>query len=387
MSTYELADNSGYATHYLWRGKVIQSVWTKKTGRNRIDLEPTDFDNDLSIKWEGHVSKCIRPIRLFDNSRINTKESLTLSDILSGRAQKNLDVIIEKINAEEGELRNALLSCLTSSIGHMSKMVFAITGRGKTSGKVSTKIEVGSWVIGYWRPDLHFEINAWNCFERRVQKLVKAIRDQESVLDLDYAVKRKSAPVQSRLDVGDARRILNECATNSISLIITDPPHGDRIPYLELSELWNAVLNFKSSFEDEIVISNAKTRNKGSKDYQCGISQVFEECLRVLKPGGYMVVLFNARDDASWVPIKKSLDQSQGKGLDYVGAFEAHYSTGSVVQDNRDGGLQHDFGLVFTKGIGADSESRLKTLSALPGWTRNWPSQNTSRLRTAVGMV
>ena len=57
----------------------------------------------------------------------------------------------------------------------MTKMVFAVTGRGKTKENSLTKVEVGSWVIGYWRPRLHFEVNVWNCFENRVRKLVNAL--------------------------------------------------------------------------------------------------------------------------------------------------------------------------------------------------------------------
>jgi hypothetical protein len=57
----------------------------------------------------------------------------------------------------------------------MSSMVFAITNRGKTKNQISKKIEVGSWVIGYWRPELHFEINVWNCFESKATKLYKAL--------------------------------------------------------------------------------------------------------------------------------------------------------------------------------------------------------------------
>ena len=41
----------------------------------------------------------------------------------------------------------------------MTRMVFAVTGRGKTKGEAAEKVEVGSWVIGYWRPRLHFEVN------------------------------------------------------------------------------------------------------------------------------------------------------------------------------------------------------------------------------------
>ena len=58
----------------------------------------------------------------------------------------------------------------------MTKMVFAVTGRGKTKGQTATSIEVGSWVIGYWRPQMHFEVNVWNCFERRTSKLLAALK-------------------------------------------------------------------------------------------------------------------------------------------------------------------------------------------------------------------
>jgi hypothetical protein len=161
-STYQLQDNGGIATHYLWRAVTIQSVWTKKSGRARIELEPTKHDYDIAGGFADYRAKTIRPMRLFDNSRINSRCSLTVSDLLTGRAQHNIDLIQQWIDSATEDQRNALRACLTSAIGQMSKMVFAITGRGKTNGNASSKIEVGSWIIGYWRPELHFEINVWD---------------------------------------------------------------------------------------------------------------------------------------------------------------------------------------------------------------------------------
>ena len=60
---------------------------------------------------------------------------------------------------------------------------------------------------------------------------------------------------------------LRDLPERSIDLILTDPPHSDRAPYLELSELWNAVLGVESDFTDEIVVSNAKERQKHIHDY------------------------------------------------------------------------------------------------------------------------
>lgn len=376
--TYRLRENNGIATHYLWHGSTLRSVWTRKSGRSRIELEPTTHDYDVAAEFSHYQATRIRPIRLFDNSRINSKTSLTVSDLLTGRAQHNIDLILEWIESiTDRDERNALRGCLTSAVGQMSKMVFAITGRGKTNGTCSTKIEVGSWVIGYWRPELHFEINVWNCFERRVKKLLRAIEACGSAINprdgglFSYGTNTHRAQIR----LGDARAILPEIGQEIVDLIITDPPHGDRIPYLELSELWNAILSVDANFDGEIVVSNAKTRNKDAMTYQDGLEQVFTQCRRILKPGGYVVVLFNARDEASWIPVRRGLNGGGDDSLKYEGAFESHYSAGSVVQDNREGGLQYDYGLVFSKPGGSPKlrTARRNTLSSLPGWSSEWP--------------
>ena len=43
------------------------------------------------------------------------------------------------------------------------------------------KAEVGSWVIGYWVPEEHFEINVWNCFENRFKRILKG---EEEIYEL-----------------------------------------------------------------------------------------------------------------------------------------------------------------------------------------------------------
>ena len=124
---------------------------------------------------------------------------------------------------------------LTAAVGQMSKMVFAITGRGKTSGASSDRMEVGSWVIGYWRPEQHFEVNVWNCFERRVQKLVKAVAKSEAI-NRDATAGNLASVCEGSADYAllnaDTLQVLPKIPDKSVDLIITDPPHGDRIPHL-----------------------------------------------------------------------------------------------------------------------------------------------------------
>ena len=60
---------------------------------------------------------------------------------------------------------------------------------------------------------------------------------------------------------------MKNIAESSIDFIITDPPRSDRIPYLELSEIWNAILDHTPNFNDEIMVSNAKARAKSKWAY------------------------------------------------------------------------------------------------------------------------
>ncbi|RKZ73527.1 MAG: hypothetical protein DRQ57_14040 [Gammaproteobacteria bacterium] len=70
---------------------------------------------------------------------------------------KLIDLIWELSSKYDDNLSRAIRMILTASIGQMSKMVFAVSKRGKTKGAVTDKIEVGSWVIGYWRRAVYSE--------------------------------------------------------------------------------------------------------------------------------------------------------------------------------------------------------------------------------------
>jgi adenine-specific DNA methylase len=258
----------------------------------------------------------------------------------------------------------------------MSRMVFAITGRGKIKGRPSTKIQVGSWAIGYWRPKLCFELNVWDCFVRRVRKLARALKKpgfykpcslSNQVSDVLYN------QAAGALYCGDALMALEQVPANSVDLILTDPPHSDRVPYLELSEMWNAILGCTADFEKEIVVSNAKDRRKGLTEYNRAMGKFLSLSERVLKNDCCMVMLFNARGASSW----EYLDTLDAKSsLEYRGHFPLSYSAGSVVQDSRRGSLKHDLALVFQK-TGADptDSNQLYKLQGIEGWSNALPGK------------
>jgi hypothetical protein len=369
------------ASHYLWDNDKLKEIWIARKGKGGREVRtPLAHDYDLSATYKDYNSILVRPIQLFQNSRINTSPALTLSDIFTGRALRNIDLLIESIPEASENLRRALLLTLTASIGQMSSMVFAITGRGKNKGEESAKIEVGSWVIGYWRPPMHFEINVWNCFQRRATKLLKALSEIEeprsfsvsdTVDDVVSGVATVALLNQSSLSA------LQDIPDDSVALVLTDPPHSDRIPYLELSELWNAILGKEVSFADEIVVSNARERGKTKLKYNEQITLILDEINRVLVPGGTLALLFNAKDAESW----NSLVQRKARAsLQYYGCFPMSYSANSIVQDSREGAMKSDYVLIYRKtGNRLNGRGLEKFVHTIPGWSAEFPKLKEKR--------
>ena len=264
------------------------------------------------------------------------------------------------------DVQRAIKLTISAAMGQMSNMVFAVTNKGKVSGKKGSDTQIGSWVIGYWRPGQHFEINAWNCFSNKATKLVKGLKEAEETIR-----EHESNLGKFSLYLSDSEIQLKKLKAGTVQLVVTDPPHGDRIPYLELSEMWNSVLNLSSDYESELVVSNAKVRKKGNSEYTGKFQSILEECGRVLKDEGFLAVIFNSANIDHWQALTEL--ESKG-GLKFLGRFDMNYSAGSVVQDNRAGGLKKDYVLVYVKKATPTVTKRFRAkLSKYQGWSIELP--------------
>jgi len=141
------------ATHYLWDGANLSEVWNVKKGKKGREIHPpAPGDFEMVRKFEQYQPRNFRQPQFFSNARINAKSDMCISELFTGRAVRNIDILLDAIRELPAIERETLSLALTASAGQMSKMVFAITGRGKTTGSRVEKTEVGSWVIGFWQP-------------------------------------------------------------------------------------------------------------------------------------------------------------------------------------------------------------------------------------------
>lgn len=354
-SLYRVVRKDGVyiGTHFIWENGKLVEVWYKKNRRKVIDT-PSEEDVKLATSFSYETIPYFYPKeKLFYNPRINANKDTKVYNLFTPRNLLALSILWKEIDAINDEnIRAFFKFCFTASVGQASNMVFVVKRRGKFNGKTrkSPKKEVGSWVIGYWIPKEHFEINVWNCFENRYKKILKAkkiqnkmnyiVREGSKIEDLlfsDYNLLLFKKPVQD---------VLKDFPDNSIDYVITDPPHGDRQPYLELSLMWNSWLEEHPEYNKEIVVSDSKERNKNKEDYFQLLKEVFQEIERVLKHGRYFSLMFNSLDDNTWINLFSIINNLNFELID-IETFE--YSAGSVVQDTRAGGLKTDFILTFRK--------------------------------------
>lgn len=347
-------DNEIYiGTHFIWENNKLVEVWYEKNGEKIIDV-PSKEDIEITASFSYQSIPYFYPKdKLFYNPRINADKNTMIYNLFTPRNLLALSILWKEINeVKDNNIRELFRFCFTASLGQASKMVFVVKRRGRFNGKIrkTYRKEVGSWVIGYWVPEEHFEINVWNCFENRYKKILKAKKMQNK---MNYLVKEGNkiedllfSDYNLLLFKKPAQDLLKTFPDNSIDYVITDPPHGDREPYLELSLIWNSWLSEQPDYEKEIVISDSKERNKDKENYFQLLKEVFLEIHRVLKDDHYFSLIFNSLDNNIWTNLF-SLINALNFELTNIETFE--YSAGSVVQDTRAGGLKKDFILTFRK--------------------------------------
>lgn len=120
-------------------------------------------------------------------------------------------------------------------------------------------------------------------------------------------------------------QIIKGTATNlkflpkeSVDYIYTDPPYGKKIPYLDLSVMWNAWLDLDVTEQDKKEEAIEGGEQQKSKDqYNQLIADSIKEMYRVLKFDRWLSFVFAHKDPEFWHLI---IDTAESCGFEYIGA-------------------------------------------------------------------
>jgi 16S rRNA G966 N2-methylase RsmD len=104
----------------------------------------------------------------------------------------------------------------------------------------------------------------------------------------------------------------------TVDYIYTDPPYGAKIPYLDLSTMWNAWLDLDVTEDDyKMEAIEGGEHNKTKSDYNMLISKSIQEMYRVLKFDRWLSFVFAHKDPEFWHLI---IDTCEKCGFEYIGA-------------------------------------------------------------------
>jgi hypothetical protein len=104
----------------------------------------------------------------------------------------------------------------------------------------------------------------------------------------------------------------------SVDYIYTDPPYGKKIPYLDLSVMWNAWLDLEVTEDDyaKEAIEGGE-HNKSKEEYNSLIAKSIQEMYRVLKFDRWLSFVFAHKDPEFWHLIIETCEKC---GFEYAGA-------------------------------------------------------------------
>ena len=353
-SLYEMQYNGEdtMVTHTIWRNGEPIEVWYC-TDRDKKKIREGN-DTDKSMMSSPSIAPLWYPESLmYENSRINVGKEQKVSDLFTPRALVGLSLLLDEIkNIEDPKIRSVFELTLSGTLSQASNLVFVIRRRKKNEGE-PPKAEVGSWVIGYWVPEEHFEINVWNCFENRYKRILKG---EQEINELFADKNEKELKNQFTLINGSATEIAIK--DNSVDYVFIDPPHANRILYMEQSLMWNSWLGLDNNikWKDEIIVSEAKDRKeKNTDNYNDLLNKAFSEITRCLKKDKYFSLAFNCLDDDTWIDTLNLFVQH---GYEIRDIVPLEYSATSVIQDNRKNALKTDFVLTF-QNVGNNSLKKI----------------------------
>jgi len=258
-------------------------------------------------KTEDEIRKALKrypgpePLHLPKGSDVDTVDQL-FSDKQTAQLGLLKSIILKQPNEN---IRNTLLLMFSGLITKINLTYHQSSERSEGRGNAS--------VFQYYRYRLAkepIELEVWKYFESRFKKVSDAKKEME------YFINEKT--ISNVQIVKGTATDLKFIHKETVDYIYTDPPYGKKIPYLDLSAMWNAWLDLKvteQDFKDEAI--EGGEHNKSKAEYNELMAQSIKEMYRVLKYDRWLSFVFAHKDPEFWHLI---IDTAERCGFEYAGA-------------------------------------------------------------------
>jgi len=312
--------------------------------KSEIKRERVEIPSDkIPLDWDRQFEDGLAKKGIFNFQDLFTERNLLIVSLL-----------LNKIKSYSKNLSNDKYELLRMIFSNTVKdtNIMAFTNETWQGGKPTT------WSKhAYWIPSQFCEVSILPSFEKSIQRII-------SSLNFNNTQKYEVAVATSYSDLTEKNILLynkpvafTDIPENSVDAIITDPPYGSNVQYLELSHFWfvwnKDLYDTAPNFELEAV-SNRKKGFTGAKtmyDYENNLYNVFLKSFQVLKPNRYMVLTFNNKDVSAWLGLLFSIFKS-GFTLSENGLFfqDGVKNYKQTAHTKADGSPYGDFIYSFKKG-------------------------------------
>lgn len=238
--------------------------------------------------------------QMFQASALAKHNLVTTASFFSERNLAVLAALRAAIEEEEDvAVRRKLLFTFTAILARASKRY-----------QWSRKRPLNAAHQHYYVAPVFYEWNVIDLFERKAEAVIRSdafIRDERHSAAFVRADLHNTdeLPVEYELGSADALDLPDE----SIDYVFTDPPFGSNIFYSDMSLFQEAWLGGTTDHEREAVVdrSGNGTKRRTAERYERLIAAALGECHRVLKPGGWLSLVFSNSSGAMWALVQRSV--------------------------------------------------------------------------------
>jgi len=297
--------------NYIWKDNTVWKINAKTEDGEPISITPTaeDFKNcvdmdNLGIPFWYPTNEF--PLTPSINGKfVSDIGGSNFSYLWTKRNLYLLGLIFDLIQKQDKQEQLPLLYAFIHTLHLVSKMVVARQEKGNRSYS-------GSWGrADYMIRNRRMEQNPLVVFERACfdkQGVVSSLKDTHKRLptgivlnEVKQGCKYKSTATinYGKVDVADLTDYIPE---KSVDFIITDPPYGGLVQYMDLSMVWLVWLQrFNDKYTPDLAAEITVKKGVVNREtYRRRLTNAFINMHKVLKDDGYLVITFHSKEMTEW---------------------------------------------------------------------------------------
>ncbi len=267
-----------------------------KTQRDQAPSEPLLQFNATAFAGPNVV---ITPDRqMYKAQALGRSGRTTIASYYSPRNLAFLTVLHEAIRVVEDEaIRQKLLFVFTAILTRASKRY-----------QWSIQRPLNAANANYYVAPVFYEWNVPDLFARKVEAAIRSddwIRGRrgswaDTLFETDEPAVQYSIASADALPLPDA----------SVDYVFTDPPFGSNLFYADMALFQEAWLGTFTNHDLEAVIDRGARKARGASRYEQLLADALAECRRIVRPGGWITMVFGNSSGAVWALVQRAVKQA-----------------------------------------------------------------------------